>query len=190
MCAAKSSFNKKNAKKQKKPIQKTRKEKRKEKRVQKKQSRNAFNQNKSKKQNNFVEENKEKNEKLIKNVKFNVKDSNDRSLKVEGKVRKNVVDKLTKKHELEKKQEEKLKMEMLKHKKKQMLESAMDDDRTIKQAEKFLKMNKRKNKNLPKSFISDGVDCILFLLKTFRILFQQVTNFYKVFFTVVNFVNL
>ena len=38
------------------------------------------------------------------------------------------------------------------------------EDRVIKRLEKQLKLNKRKSKSVPKSFASDGLDCILWLL--------------------------
>lgn len=34
------------------------------------------------------------------------------------------------------------------------------EDRNIKQMEKLLKLNKRKSKSMPKSFLDDGLDCI------------------------------
>lgn len=40
----------------------------------------------------------------------------------------------------------------------------------IKQLEKQLKLNKRKSKSVPKSFASDGLDCILYNLINFNIL--------------------
>jgi nucleolar MIF4G domain-containing protein 1 len=35
------------------------------------------------------------------------------------------------------------------------------EDKVIKSLEKKLKINKKTNKHLPKSFVSDGLDCIL-----------------------------
>lgn len=35
------------------------------------------------------------------------------------------------------------------------------EDKVIKSLEKKLKLNKRANKRLPKSFMDDGLDCIL-----------------------------
>ena len=45
---------------------------------------------------------------------------------------------------------------------KAQLDAVKEDDHMIKQMEKNLKLNKRKSKNLPQSFVNDGLDCILF----------------------------
>lgn len=61
------------------------------------------------------------------------------------------------------------KLEELEHKKKNkkhklLNEANLEEDREIKKLEKRLKLNKRKNKTIPKSFVTDGLDCILFIL--------------------------
>lgn len=43
----------------------------------------------------------------------------------------------------------------------QLKRANLDEDKTIKQLEKQLKLNKRKSKSLPKSFSVDGLDCKL-----------------------------
>lgn len=63
----------------------------------------------------------------------------------------------------------KRKLEELEHKKKNkkhklLNEANLKEDREIKKLEKRLKLNKRKNKTIPKSFVTDGLDCILFIL--------------------------
>lgn len=63
----------------------------------------------------------------------------------------------------------KRKLEELEHKKKNkkhklLNEANLEEDREIKKLEKRLKLNKRKNKTIPKSFVTDGLDCILFIL--------------------------
>lgn len=45
---------------------------------------------------------------------------------------------------------------------KQQLEALKEDDKEIKRLEKQMKLNKRKSKNLPQSFVLDGMDGILF----------------------------
>lgn len=44
----------------------------------------------------------------------------------------------------------------------QLKRANVEEDRMIKQLEKRLKLNKRKSKSTPKSFVSDGLDCILY----------------------------
>lgn len=46
-------------------------------------------------------------------------------------------------------------------------EANLKEDKEIKKLEKKLKLNKRKKKTIPKSFITDGLDCILFDYKIF-----------------------
>lgn len=63
----------------------------------------------------------------------------------------------------------KRKLEELEHKKKNkkhklLNEANLIEDKEIKKLEKRLKLNKRKNKTIPKSFVTDGLDCILFIL--------------------------
>lgn len=44
----------------------------------------------------------------------------------------------------------------------QLKRANLEEDKMIKQLEKRLKLNKRKNTSIPKSFTSDGLDCILY----------------------------
>lgn len=58
------------------------------------------------------------------------------------------------------------KLEELEHKKKNkkhklLNEANLEEDREIKKLEKRLKLNKRKNKTIPKSFVTDGLDYLL-----------------------------
>ena len=60
----------------------------------------------------------------------------------------------------------KRKLEELEHKKKNkkhklLNEANLEEDREIKKLEKRLKLNKRKNKTIPKSFVTDGLDYLL-----------------------------
>lgn len=64
----------------------------------------------------------------------------------------------------EKREQIKLQNEMSKQRSKQLMEANIAEDKTIKQLEKQLKLNKRKSKSVPKSFSVDGLDCILFFL--------------------------
>lgn len=65
-----------------------------------------------------------------------------------------------------KKEIKKRKLEELEHKKKNkkhklLNEANLKEDREIKKLEKRLKLNKRKNKTIPKSFVTDGLDYLL-----------------------------
>lgn len=51
---------------------------------------------------------------------------------------------------------------MQKQRSKQLIEANLEEDRNIKRLEKQLKLNKRKTKSIPKTFASEGLDCILF----------------------------
>lgn len=57
--------------------------------------------------------------------------------------------------------EEKMQKNAKKQRTVQLKRANLEEDRTIKQLEKQLKLNKRKSKSIPKSFVSDGLDCIL-----------------------------
>lgn len=63
----------------------------------------------------------------------------------------------------EKKDELKLKRQMQRHRTKQLEHANLEEDRNIRKLEKQLKLNKRKSKSMPKSFASDGLDCILYV---------------------------
>lgn len=62
----------------------------------------------------------------------------------------------------EQKEQKRIQKEMDNQRKKQLLKENITEDRTIKRLEKLLHLNKRKTKNLPKSFAFDGLDCITF----------------------------
>lgn len=62
---------------------------------------------------------------------------------------------------LEKKQQDRLQKEMNKQRNKQLIEANLEEDRNIRQLEKQLKLHKRKSKAIPKTFASEGLDCIL-----------------------------
>lgn len=63
-----------------------------------------------------------------------------------------------------KRREDKLKEDMKKQYDNQLIEANREEDKIIKKLEKQLKMNKRKPGNIAKSFVDDGLDCILFLI--------------------------
>lgn len=50
---------------------------------------------------------------------------------------------------------------MQKQRLEQLTKANLVEDKAIKRLEKQLKLNKRKSKTLPKSFSSDGLDCML-----------------------------
>lgn len=59
------------------------------------------------------------------------------------------------------KEQKKLEKQMIKQRSKQLLDANKEEDRIIKQLEKQLGLNKRKSKALPKSFVEEGLDCML-----------------------------
>lgn len=59
---------------------------------------------------------------------------------------------------------------------KQLRDANIDEDRTIKQLEKRLKLAKRKSKSLPKTFVADGLDCKL------KIIFEIFCVYFYLFF--------
>lgn len=63
----------------------------------------------------------------------------------------------------EKKELQNLQKQMQKQRTKQMKQANEEEDRNIRHLEKQLKLHKRKSKSIPKSFASDGLDCILFI---------------------------
>lgn len=78
----------------------------------------------------------------------------------------------------EKKKHEKLQKQMRKQRTEQLKRANADEDRTIKKLEKQLKLNKRKSKALPKTFASDGLDCMfLSLVWVFKQLFLVLFRF-------------
>ena len=64
--------------------------------------------------------------------------------------------------EMEKKMLKKLENQMRNERKRQMLEANHEEDKVIRDLEKKLKLNRRKNKSMPRSFVSEGLDCILY----------------------------
>lgn len=74
----------------------------------------------------------------------------------------------------EKQQHEKLQKQMKKQRAKQLKQANLEEDRNIKMLEKQLKLNKRKTKSVSKSFASDGLDCILFII-IFNIQYHSTT---------------
>jgi len=59
-------------------------------------------------------------------------------------------------------QKTKLEKEMKKHRAEQLKLANQEEDKNIKKLEKLMKMNKRKSKKLPRAFVDEGLDCILF----------------------------
>nr|XP_022910395.1 nucleolar MIF4G domain-containing protein 1 homolog isoform X2 [Onthophagus taurus] len=57
--------------------------------------------------------------------------------------------------------QDKLKKEMSKQRNRQLQDANIEEDRNIKRLEKQLKLNKRKTKAIPKSFVSEGLDYLL-----------------------------
>ena len=148
MSAVKDGSKTKNKVKNKKSVKKTRKELRKKKRYQKKQNRATFYQKKKQQAGKFVL--------------YPTREENLQEEVKSGKI--NVHEILQKDHEMEKRKQQKLQKEMSSQRKKNLKEANCEEDRTIKKLEKQLKLNKRKGKNIPKSFAADGLDCILFIL--------------------------
>ena len=70
-------------------------------------------------------------------------------------------DKQLKQREKDQKTFKKLKVEMRKQRKRQLREANEEEDKIIRDLEKKLKLKRRKSTSLPKSFISEGLDCIL-----------------------------
>lgn len=133
-----------------KSIQKTRKQLRKEKRQQKKISRAVYYQKKksidqSEKTPGISRTDGDKSMKI--------KEKNDTKQLPSVRTQKRQKTKDTK--------EEKMQKNAKKQRTVQLKRANLEEDRTIKQLEKQLKLNKRKSKSIPKSFVSDGLDCIL-----------------------------
>ncbi|XP_026825309.1 nucleolar MIF4G domain-containing protein 1 homolog isoform X2 [Ooceraea biroi] len=136
-----------------KPAEKTRKQLRKEKRVQKKLNKAAYYE--KKKSTNQPEKSFKKseqsaigNDKSIKGGKIDVKD--ELSTKAEKRKIKDIENK-------EKRAEKNVKKQRVQ----QLQQANKEEDKMIKQLEKRLKLNKRKSKSIPQSFVADGLDYIL-----------------------------
>jgi len=133
-----------------KSIQKTRKQLRKEKRQQKKISRAMYYQKKkSKNQSEQTEISKINNDKLMK-----IKEKNNTEQ----------VPSTQKRQKPKDAKEERMQKNVKKQRMTQLKQANLDEDKAIKQLEKQLKLNKRKSKSIPKSFVSDGLDCILLII--------------------------
>lgn len=129
--------------KKNKPCEKTRKQIRKEKRQEKKVKKAMFYQNRKQIPGRFVLNPDKMKENIIK------------SQENHGELHQN-----NSKHnanEKLKKQKKKKKMDT----KSNLIIDNEHEDKMIKQLEKRLKLNKRKSNTIPKSFINDGLDCIL-----------------------------
>lgn len=72
-----------------------------------------------------------------------------------------IVDRQLKQKQKEIKDLKKLEKQMREQRKRQLLETNEKEDRIIKSLEKKLRLDKRKNKSICKSFMDDGLDCIL-----------------------------
>ncbi|XP_012235788.2 nucleolar MIF4G domain-containing protein 1 [Linepithema humile] len=135
------------------PAEKTRKQLRKEKRQQKKINRAEYHQKKNSK--NQSEKTVKKSDGLSKT------DSN----KLTRKERKNdeqvLLTKTEKGQKPENTKEKRDEKSAKKQRKKNLKQANIEEDKMIKQLEKRLKLNKRKSKSIPKSFVSDGLDYIL-----------------------------
>lgn len=141
------------------PTEKTRKQLRKEKRQQKKINRATYYQKKRSKSGAISFNQKGKEEKGV--------DSCSRLLKTNNTLTRdkrkiNDVEQNQQKIR-ESKKEEKTEKRMKKQRMQQLKQATLEEDKRIKQLEKRLKLNKRKSKSTPKSFVSDGLDCILYL---------------------------
>lgn len=131
-----------------KPVVKTRKELRKEKRKQKKTNRAEHYQNKNQSPGKYV---------LNPNPEKPVQKSTE-SQSAGGKLDH---DREKKKQDIDKKRRIRLEKQMEKNRKIHLKEANIEEDKIIKRLEKDLKLNKRKSKSIPKSFQTDGLNCIL-----------------------------
>ncbi|XP_074115780.1 nucleolar MIF4G domain-containing protein 1 [Cotesia typhae] len=149
----------KSKKPSKKPVEKTRKKLRKEKRQQKKVNRAQYYSNKKK---IFAGKDTDLDDSLIKNNNNNIKNE----IIVEKKpkvVKKMKTDEalIKEKLRLKKKREKRAEKQRLKQKRELLIEDQEKEDKMIRQLEKKLKLNKRKSKSVPKSFVDDGLDYLL-----------------------------
>lgn len=139
------------------PTEKTRKQLRKEKRQQKKINRATYYQKKRSKSGAISFNQKPKKEEGVDNCSRLSKTNNTLT---RDKKKINVEQNQQK---IKCKKEEKVEKRMKKQRMQQLKQATLEEDKTIKQLEKRLKLNKRKSKSTPKSFVSDGLDCILYL---------------------------
>ncbi|XP_018316596.1 nucleolar MIF4G domain-containing protein 1 homolog isoform X2 [Mycetomoellerius zeteki] len=131
-----------------KSIQKTRKQLRKEKRQQKKISRAMYYQKKKSK--NQLEQTLE-----ISTI------NNDKSMKIKEKNNAEQVPSTQKRQKPKDTKKERIQKNTKKQRIIQLKQANLNEDKAIKQLEKQLKLNKRKSKSVPKSFVSDGLDYLL-----------------------------
>ncbi|XP_036138480.1 nucleolar MIF4G domain-containing protein 1 homolog isoform X2 [Monomorium pharaonis] len=127
-------------------IQKTRKQLRKEKRQQKKINKAAYYEKKK-----------------LKNQSETIsRNDDDRSMKENSDIKQVSPIKIQKKRQRPKDtKEEKMQKNVKKQRMVQLKRANLEEDKMIKQLEKQLKLNKRKSKSVPRSFISDGLDYLL-----------------------------
>lgn len=139
---------------------KTRKELRKEKRQEKKQKKNEYFSNR--KQNKIKPEMVQKIEnKQIRNKIIPQQDVTDTNNKGIDKLA--TAESLLEKQRIRERQIQKSIQSNSKNvRNKQLLTANKEEDKEIKKLEKLLNLNKRKSKKIPSSFVSDGLDCILF----------------------------
>ncbi|KAL0107545.1 hypothetical protein PUN28_014692 [Cardiocondyla obscurior] len=131
-----------------KSIQKTRKQVRKEKRQQKKVNRAQYYQRKRLK--NLPDKDLE------------VSNSDDNKLaKVKKITNEPASTKIQKRKKLIDTKEKKIQKNIKKQRTVQLKQANLEEDKTIKHLEKQLKLNKRKSKSVPQSFVSDGLDYLL-----------------------------
>lgn len=74
---------------------------------------------------------------------------------------KNVTEKKTKKLVTEEKRQREFERKKRQRRRQQLKEENLKEDRIIKRLEKQLKLNKKKSKTVPKSFVADGLDYLL-----------------------------
>lgn len=129
-----------------KSIQKTRKQLRKEKRQQKRINKAEYYQKKKLK--NQLGKSLEISRTDDKSLKLKEKDDEMLSMKTQRQKPKDM-------------KKEKMQKNAKKQRMVQLQRANLEENKTIKHLEKQLKLNKRKSKSIPKSFISDGLDCIL-----------------------------
>lgn len=175
----------KNKLKKIRPIEKTRKQLRKEKRQQKKINRAAYYQKQRSKNGDVLFNQKKKKEETF--------DTSNQALKTNDTMTKNYkkVDVEQMQIQQKRKKEDKAEKRMKKRKTKQLKLDNLEEDKIIKHLEKQLKLNKRKSKSISKSFVSDGLDCILYLCNcyssfinifVFNIILSKIELFGRAFF--------
>ncbi|XP_059472617.1 nucleolar MIF4G domain-containing protein 1 [Neocloeon triangulifer] len=81
--------------------------------------------------------------------------------KSEGKIKKKIKTDEEKDSNDFRKEKNKLEADMQKQRVQQLLDANKEEDRNIRMLEKLMKMNKRKSKKLPKSFVDEGLDYLL-----------------------------